>query len=67
MSRAELLNAIRSFVREQGYAPTIRELSEILGVGHGTVQRALADLISEGRITKTPGIARGISVKGAQK
>ena len=64
--KAELLKEIRSFVEAKGYAPTVRELAESLGVGHSSVQKALVDLIEDGKINKTPGIARGISVKEAR-
>jgi len=64
--KAELLKEIRSFVKAKGYAPTVRELAESLGVGHSSVQKALVDLIEDGKINKTPGIARGISVKEAR-
>ena len=39
--KAELLKEIRSFVKAKGYAPTVRELAESLGVGHSTVQLSL--------------------------
>lgn len=59
-----LIMAIRSFVAEHGFAPTVREISEILGVGHGTAQRALEDLARKGRIEKKERVARGYRLRG---
>jgi SOS-response transcriptional repressor LexA len=61
--RDEILKAIRSYVAENGYAPSVRELAAILGVGHSSVQAAITDLIKEGEITRTSGVARGLRVK----
>ena len=43
----ELISEIRNFVREKGYAPTIRELVARLDISHGTVQRELMALASD--------------------
>jgi SOS-response transcriptional repressor LexA len=59
-----LILAIRSFVAEHGYAPTVREVAEILGIGHGTAQRALEDLARTGRIEKKERVARGYRIRG---
>ena len=61
--RDEILKAIRSHVAEKGYAPSVRELAAMLGVGHSTVQAGIVDLIKEGEITRTTGVARGLRVK----
>jgi DNA-binding GntR family transcriptional regulator len=62
-TRDEILKAIRSYVAENGYAPSVRELAAILGRGHSTVQAGLAELVSEGKISRTTGVARGLRVK----
>ena len=59
-----LIMAIRSFVAEHGFAPTVREISEILGVGHGTAQRLLQDLADSGKIDKRERVARGYRIRG---
>ena len=45
-----LILAIRAFVQEYGYAPTVREIAELMGIGHGTAQRLLQDLADSGKI-----------------
>jgi Mn-dependent DtxR family transcriptional regulator len=59
----ELLYAIRSFVQIHGYAPTIRELAEELGVGHSTVTKGLNELMNFEKIRRDAGVARGIVVR----
>jgi DeoR/GlpR family transcriptional regulator of sugar metabolism len=58
-----MVKAIREFVKQNGYAPTVRELVDILDLSHGTVQRELYALAKDGRISKTDRIARSIRVK----
>lgn len=60
---SDLLYAIRAFVRINGYAPTIRELAEELGVGHSTVAKGLRELIEHDKIRRAAGVARGIVVR----
>jgi SOS-response transcriptional repressor LexA len=63
MTRQEVLvTAIRDFVKENGYAPTIRELVELLDLSHGTVQRELMALAHDGRIAKSERTARSIRI-----
>lgn len=62
--REEVLHAIRGFVKANGYAPTVRDLAEMLNVGHSTIQRTLADLANEGKIQRTSGVSRGLVLKG---
>jgi DNA-binding transcriptional regulator YhcF (GntR family) len=59
-----LVAAIRSFVKEHGFAPTVRELAEILGWGHGTTQRALGELARSGQVERRERTARGIRIRG---
>ena len=61
--RDETLKAIRSFVAAHGYPPTVREIAEILGVGHSTAQRAILALIEDGAVERRSGVARGLRVK----
>jgi predicted transcriptional regulator len=59
-----LILAIRAFVQEHGYAPTVREIAEMMGIGHGTAQRLLQDLADSGKIEKRERVARGYRIRG---
>jgi DNA-binding transcriptional regulator YhcF (GntR family) len=59
-----LVATIRQFVKENGFAPTVRELADMLEWGHGTVQRALEDLAQTGKIEKRERTARGFRIRG---
>ena len=59
-----LILAIRSFVQEHGYAPTVREIAEMMGIGHGTAQRLLQNLADSGKIEKRERVARGYRIRG---
>ena len=61
---SEVLHAIRAFVKRTGYAPTVRDLATELGRGHSTIQKAILNLARDGKINRTPGVARSITVKG---
>ena len=60
----ELISVIRSFVKEHGYAPTVREIAELMDIGHGTAQRLLQDLADSGKIDKRERVARGYRIRG---
>jgi hypothetical protein len=64
ITTGEVLDAIRAFVKRTGYAPTVRDLATELGRGHSTIQKAMLELAKDGKITRTPGVARGIIVNG---
>ena len=55
---------IRAFVKEHGYAPTVREIAELMDIGHGTAQRLLQDLADSGKIDKRERVARGYRIRG---
>lgn len=63
---ARVIFAIREFVKRYGYAPTVRELAAMLDLGHSSVQAALMDLANDGKIRKTNGVARGVTLKEAR-
>ena len=67
IATGEVLDAIRAFVKRTGYAPTVRDLATELGRGHSTIQKAILDLAKDGKINRTPGVARGITVKGGTR
>lgn len=60
--REEVLQIIRSHVAANGYPPTVREIAAALNVGHSTAQRAILELIAEGKIERQGGAARGLKV-----
>jgi SOS-response transcriptional repressor LexA len=60
----ELISVIRSFVKEHGYAPTVREIAELMDIGHGTDQRLLQSLADSGKIEKRDRVARGYRIRG---
>ena len=60
----ELISVIRAFVKEHGYAPTVREIAELMDIGHGTAQRLLQDLADSGKIDKRERVARGYRIRG---
>ncbi len=62
--RDEVLQIIREHVAANGYPPTVREIAAALGVGHSTAQRAILELIAEGKIERQGGAARGLKVNG---
>jgi hypothetical protein len=64
IATGEVMDAIRAFVKRTGYAPTVRDLATELGRGHSTIQKAILELAKDGKINRTPGVARGITVKG---
>ena len=63
-AQRELISVIRSFVKEHGYAPTVREIAELMDIGHGTAQRLLQSLADSGKIEKRDRVARGYRIRG---
>ncbi len=60
----ELVGIIRAFVKENGYAPTIREISEMMGVSLATAQKYLRELAELDQIVRRERTARGYKLKG---
>ena len=67
IATGEVLDAIRAFVKRTGYAPTVRDLATELGRGHSTIQKAILNLARDGKINRTPGVARSITVNGGAR
>ncbi len=63
-AQMELIQVIRAFVKEHGFAPTVREIAELMEIGHGTAQRLLQDLADSGKIEKRERVARGYRIRG---
>lgn len=58
-----VLGAIRAAWAERGFAPTIREIGDRVGVsGSATIQASIMRLIRAGAVTRTAGAARTIRV-----
>jgi repressor LexA len=67
-TRWRILEFIRNFVEEKGYAPTQGEIQKALGISSGSVvDYHLKALEEEGVITREPEVARGIQVSGIGK
>jgi len=64
-TRWRIVEFIRNFVEERGYAPTIGEIQKALGISSKSVVKYhLRALEEEGLITREPEVARGIEVSG---
>lgn len=58
-----VLAALRNYILEHGYAPTLRELADAAGYqSQSSVIPRLQDLAKLGFIAYSPGIARGIAL-----
>ncbi len=57
------LDTIVEFNRDQGFAPTVRDLSSILDRSPSTVHKILLALEEKGHITRKEGLSRGILIK----
>ena len=61
--RRKIMNAIKGYISEQGYSPTIRELAEIVQLSSSSsLHRHIKVLIEEGYISMGKGIPRSIRV-----
>lgn len=56
------LEAIRDFLLEHSYPPTLRELGEILGLGMTPVNDSVKQLIRKGYLTKEPHKPRSLTL-----
>lgn len=60
------MEAIRNYIEEYGYPPTVRELSKILGVGLSATHNRLRKAQEQGLIEVVPDRARAIIIKEGQ-
>lgn len=58
----QVLDAIRSYVADEGYSPSTRELAGVLGISTAATHRALERLRDAGAIEWEPGRARTLRV-----
>jgi repressor LexA len=64
-TRWRIVEFLRNFVEQKGYAPTLGEIQAALGISSkSVVNYHLKALQEEGIITREPDIARGIQVSG---
>ncbi|MEO0160683.1 MAG: transcriptional repressor LexA, partial [candidate division WOR-3 bacterium] len=62
--KQEILKAIRDFIREYGYPPTIREIARMVGLKSTKgVKVHIDNLVKEGLLKKTQSKARGLMVE----
>ncbi len=62
-TRYEMLDFISRFIKEYGYAPSLREIAEGIGLAAvSNVHHHLKQLEEEGYIRRAPGAARSIVV-----
>lgn len=58
-----ILGLIESYVEENGFPPSVRELTGMSGLSStATVAHHIDHLIEAGRLRRTPGVARGLVV-----
>jgi len=60
LRQAEVLEAIRAFIAKNGFAPSTRELAELIGVTRHAAQDHLRFLEKKRLVALEPGTARGI-------
>ena len=61
-SQERLMEAIRTFIAENGLPPTVQELADILKIKGASVHEQLGNLSSKGYIRRTPRKARSLEI-----
>ncbi len=60
-----VLDFVCQFIKSHGFPPSVREIAQGVGLGStSVVDYHLSALEREGRIERTPGIARGLRLRG---
>lgn len=65
--RKQIVEAIKGYIQEHGYAPTVREIGEMVGLkSTSSIQSHLTRLFKEGKLETDakPGSPRAIRVPG---
>lgn len=57
-----VVSFVRMFCRQHGYGPTFREVASAVGLGVGSVQPIVAQLVLQGRLTQLPHSPRTLAV-----
>jgi len=60
--QSEILDFIKKFIEENGWAPTLREMAEEMEVTHQAVFFKIRELLRKGYIDYTPNISRSIKI-----
>lgn len=58
-----VVEAIKSYVTEHGYPPSVRDLAAMLGVGVATTQHRLRKAQEAGEIDWVPGKPRTLTIR----
>ena len=67
-TRLHILNFIRNFLRDRGYAPTVRDIARGCGIGTpSVVQHHLNMLEKQGYIYRDPQVFRSIRLAGEER
>ena len=62
------MDAIKEFITDHGYSPTIRQFAEMAGTPSTSVSNYYLDRMERmGLIERVPGISRGIIIPGMQE
>ncbi len=56
----EVLDFIKRYIEDNGFAPTLQEIADGLGYGHGPIQYHINALIHKKKLARADGNARGI-------
>jgi len=56
------LKEIRQFLNQRGFPPTIKELSDILGISHASAHSQVNQLVRKGYLRREPRKARGLAI-----
>lgn len=60
--QADIILLVRNHKHLHGYAPSVREMSETLGVCRGTVMAHIERLVKKGLLNRNPGHHRTLEV-----
>ena len=60
--QARTLDAIRTFVSDQGLPPTVSELAEVFGITTASMHDQISQLVRKGYLRRLPGKARGLVI-----
>lgn len=56
------LTAIRDYIHQHGFSPTLKELSEVLGLAMTPVNESVSQLVRKGYVTRKPHTPRSLAV-----
>jgi SOS-response transcriptional repressor LexA len=59
---ADTFAAIRAYIVRNGYAPTVDEIADTLGIGYNTARKRVLHLIRDGYLQQKPYVWRGLRI-----